>query len=364
MSFATTRNNINNIEKMSSISSDDMLTVMEDIYKDVLKHNGAEKVEDILPSDADKLLLKEYALLNILLPIYNGHRDKIAEKPEVIRNRYIKAADETEKIVTEIAKVKEDIENAQKKEEELKEKKSKLDLERAELLRMKEECEELQEQIRVLEDTNLEQLPHEKEKLERDLIEKQKEEEILKRKKKQAEDQIEEAALKIKVLVKTIDDLKRDIVSTRERENELSEEKLSKENELKTMRQKVEDYEKWMKEFPLMSKEIESKYKEQRAEFTIMQNVWESALADDFLMDTLYKLPHAAAELSVENYPDIGIRKTALENIKELQEWFVEIGNRINSLLTVYERMVGCIVEQGELITAEQSAKERLEEKR
>lgn len=363
MSFETTRANISNIEKMSSISSNDMLAVLEDVYKDVLKHNGVENIEDILPSDVDKLLLKEYALLNVLLPIYNCQIDEVIKKPEVIRNRYIKIAEEAESVLSEIVLIKEDIKNTQKEKEELKEKKTELDAERATLIRLKEDCEKLQEQIRILEDTSLEQLPHEKEKLEQLLNEKQKEEETLINQKKQVENKLEEVTLKINTLVKTIDELKEAIVSTGDRENKLSEEKLNKENEWKDMHQKVDEYEQWLKEFPARSKELESRYKEQQAEFTVMQNAWKCALADDFLMETLYKLPHTSNNFSVENYPDLGIMKSALANTKELQDWFSEVSARINGLLTIYAKMIKCIVEQGELITAEKSISEHVEEK-
>ncbi len=159
MSFEITRSSIDNIERSDKINLDTLLELLHAMCKDVLTYNGMNRFEDMEIGDVDNALVKELALLNILLPVYQNNKDEIAKRPSIIRQKHDNAGLAMQEAIVEISKIKGEVEQLRQAQEELSNKKEELTNRKVELEQeceklgtMKRECELLRDRIKQSEE--------------------------------------------------------------------------------------------------------------------------------------------------------------------------------------------------------------------
>ena len=125
------------------------------------------------------------------------------------------------------------------------------------------------------------------------------------------------------------------------------------EEEIAALQKKLAEYKEWMSLFPSQKKDLEEKLSEEKAKHVSLINAWTSTRSDEYVKETLFKLPGTADAFTVESYPDLAVVGTDMSDITMLETWFEQIQNRIDGLLNLQETMVRTVVEQAEKITSD-----------
>lgn len=353
MSFERTKGSIKNLSADKTISLDSMLDMLVCVTQDIYEHNGVKDAKKIDVDDQRMFLIKELNLAQMLLSVYEENKAGVSEFSVGIQDRYIKTIEDLEKAVAEISLCVDEIQKEETKKTELAKSHKRLRDERGYLLNIKTECEDLQNKIDILNDKKLDEMALEKEILQKEYDERQLKSEEL----RQQQASIKNNLNDFNERIKNLEEMKIELLKQTESLNEEEKLKLIEKEELEEIiediKLKLKEYQEWIDNFSELSKELIDNYEERKAEFTVILNALNSAKSDEFVMNTLFKIPDTKESLSSDNYPDYNVVKDEITSLDELREWFDILEQRIKGLIQVYGNMFKSLVKQSEKITSE-----------
>lgn len=353
MSFERTKGSIENLSGKSEISLDLMLDMLVCVSQDVLVFNGVNDAKDMAVIDQGLLLKKEYNLVRMLLSAYEANKSGISDFGSSLQDRYDQAIKELEKVLAEISGLIAEIDKEEAKKAELAEKHKKLNDERAHVLHLKDECDDLQKKIEILSDPKLDEMASIKDSLQEELDERKLKHQELCEQQTSIQSAINDFKERILNLNNLITELQNQTKSLKEDEDLKLREKSALEQEIENRKRGLIEYQKWIADYPAMHEELTNNYEEHNARFTVMLNACNSVKSDEFIMKTLFRIPGTEDALSIDNYPDFNVVDSKITNINELAQWFDAVGKRIKGLLDVYGKMLESLVKQAESITSD-----------
>ena len=352
MSFERTAGSIANLSGVEKIGLDSMLEMIVCVIQDVREHNGVVNLQELGVSEPDLFIKKAYNLMQALLPICKGNQEGLSELSSIWQERYKQAVADLDDIMLEFSGVAADMEKTEALHLELEKKQIMLREEKAHLINVVGECEKFREEIAALSDVKLEEMAAEREQLEEVVrIRREKKEEIVKGK-EALQKELNTVESEFGNLNTSVESMKKTIASLIEQKDIASKEAHIFEKEIEALKKKLEDYKVWTTKFPEMRDVINEQIAELDSRYAILVNVWNSAKSDDFLMETLYKIPNSETKLVIGSYPDLNVAGGKLSDVTELTSWFEGIHGRINGLLALHEQMIKCLATQAEQITA------------
>lgn len=353
MSFDRISNSIENLSAQETITLDLLFDMMVCVSQDVMAHNKISDLSDTPVGEQSVLLKKVYNLMNITLAIYNKNKEGISSFGSSIQDRYIKLVDEMNGVLSEIKKVNQEVKNAENKEEELKTESEKLQIFRGHLLEVFDECEKLQKQIDLLSDPILDEKEKEKVRLETELNIRKETSNSLDESLRVIREEFEELMQRIDTTNKSIIELNGQKQSLENEENELLITKNGLEKGVENIKYKLEVYNEWIKNYPVMSEQISKEFNDTKEKIGLMINAVNSTISESYLKDNLFRISDKTDIFDIENYPDCNVAETHFENIDEMQDWFDKMKERINSLVDVYEKMIVTLVKESDKLTNE-----------
>lgn len=353
MSFESTKRSIENLSKREIITLDLLFDMLVRVSMDVMEYNNTNDLCNTPIDDCDELLVNVYNLTQIMMLLCTENKGRFSEVDSFTQKEYEELFNEMNDVLSELSGTKEKIEKVREKKRELRIKQSELQESRGHLLTASEDCESLQRQIDELSDSVLDEKAKEKELLENDLSQRKLNAETLEKEKSELQAEVDKASEQIQSIKNFILTLQKEKEELCDEENSLLKEKNGLEKGIENLKLKLKEYEEWIKNYPTMSKQVQAEHDEGKAKITAMINAFNSAVADTFLKETLFKTVGAAENLSVENYPDCAIAKAHIESIQELQTWFDGMSKRINGLIEVYGTMLRAVVNQSDKLTKE-----------
>ncbi|HCS73580.1 MAG TPA: hypothetical protein DIW17_06880 [Clostridiales bacterium] len=352
MSFERTKGSMASLSNQTEISFDSMLDMLVCVSQDVFEHNGVNDARDIPVGDQTLLLRKEYSLVRMLLFSYESNKNALSEFGSSLRERYIQAVRELENVLVDISSIKVDVEKEENKRNELSRKQKELNYERGHLLHVKEDCDELQRQIDILNDPELDAMAEAKEKMQNELAERKAKHQELSEQQAEIQKSIDELNACLQNLNDTISEYQNAAKALKEDEDSKLREKNGLEQGIENIKRKLNEYQRWIEEFPELNKSINDSYAEMKARYTMIFNAFNSVKSDNFIKETLFAVPGTSNALSTDNYPDLNVVNNKISNMDGLITWFETIGSRIEGLISLYERMLAAMVGQSENITA------------
>ena len=353
MSFGRTDGSIKNLEGNDKISLDAMFHMLVCVVQDIKEHNGVASIQESGVIDSELLVKKAVNLIQTLLPICKTQQEGLASLSASWQARYKDMINELENVIHEFEIAKEEIEKIEITEKELQKKHGELRATRAHLLTATEECKKLQSEIDMLSDTNLESAVLEKQGLEEELNKRRRRNEEIVAQREIVEAELASCMSEFNALKNAVAKMKKDIEALTEQDKIVRGESHQFEEEIDALQKKLAEYKEWMSQFPAQKKNLEEKLSEEKAKHVSLINAWTSTRSDDYVKETLFKLPGSTDAFTIENYPDLAVAGTDMKDITMLEAWFEQIQKRVDGLLKLQETMVRTVVQQVEQITAD-----------
>lgn len=351
MSFKRITGSVANLSAKDKIMADELLDMLVCVFQDVFEHNGVTSVDELTVGDDSALVKREYNLIKMLITIFEKNKTGLFELRSVLQEKINASVNEINAMLPQIEDVKFDIERAEDKKKELDIQCERLSVQRGHLLNVEEECSVIQRQIERLSDPFLDELVVRKSDLEADLKRREEKENQIGEEMNTLQSEMREKENQISLLEERIQHLKERQKQLSEEEEACREEKEGLEAGNAKMEVKITEYEDWISRCPEMNQSIRDKYNELQAKVTVLMNAVNSSFADEFLMETLYRIPNTSEKLSVDNYPDYNVADYRCNSVDDLRIWFDSMNQRIEGLLVVYERIMGSMVTQAQKIT-------------
>lgn len=356
MSFERTKGSIINLSG-GNISADDLLDMLVCVARDVYDENQVTNPAALPVKDQSILLKKMYNLIKMILVIYEGNQDGVAQFSARIRGEYSQAVERLAVNDSVLSGILEDISREEQKRGELQDLLADVQARRGHLLSVKEECDAIQERIDRLNDEALDEMVSRKAEMEAELAQRSARAEALSG---------EHAALRanLDALEERLGSLNSALAAVRERHEALEaeetaaiQEKAHLEARMETLRGQLEEARQRVGDLPAVTEGLDAEYREIQMQMTVMLNALNSARSDAFLEENLYALPGAGKALTVENYPDLAVAGKKISSWEELETWFAELEERIGGLLEVLRAALAAMIQKAEGITARKEQK-------
>ena len=169
MSFESTSTSIKNLSGRDKITLDLLFEMMVCVAQDIQKYNNVTDLSVTPVGDQSVLLKNACNVMQLALSAYTKNKEGMSEYSSSIQERFAIVADDMKKALSEAEELKKRIEDGEAKERELETKRDELELSRGHLLKVGEECDDLQRQIDILSDSALDKKAEEKKKLDAEL---------------------------------------------------------------------------------------------------------------------------------------------------------------------------------------------------
>ena len=360
MSFIGTEGSIKNLSSKQRISMEDLFEMLLVVTTDIMDHNKVEEISDVEVDDAHRFVLNSLALGEMFAEALDLNKNLIANESHTAQDKYRDFINQFNDLVQAVKDVRNDIEKAESKREELAQKQKDLEIERGPLVKIVEECDQIQSRIDFLSDPVLDNAEKTRDQLQTELQQRQNSFDALEMQKKEMKIQLDRVQSEL-------DRVNEDILNLNKSIERLSEEKRTKEEDknglelgLQNLKDKVAKLDEWLKEYPELSKKISAEcqaksdeQKDKQAEIAVLFNAFTSSFNDEFLRATLYKKPESLEELSVDNYPDLNLMPGEIKSFEELKSCVNSISSRVNGLIAVLEQALTKVIEESQKITSD-----------
>ena len=357
MGFDRTQGSIKTLSAQRAITADQLLDMMVNVALDVRDYNGIKSIADIPVSEdaeqVENLVDCYYSLTDMLLRLWNQNKSRIREHDAEVLDDMKETENELQEIQPQISEVNRQIDEAKAKKSELDKQYEELYAVRGALLDVEKKCEEIQGQIDKLSDPVLDTMEQKRVDLEKELGERRAVADRIEGECAAVRRETEECEERVNGLKKTMTELNGQKGDLLAEEASLLQEKEKAESENAEIRIKLAEYETFLAELPEKNKELEASYESRKAEMTVLLNALNSALSEEFLMDTLFRIPEMPKRLAVESYPDCGVEALEIDSPKTLANWCESVEKRVDGLLKVYATMLEVLAKQSESILKE-----------
>lgn len=353
MGFNRTQGSIASLSSKSVITADQLLDMMVCVVQDVMEYDGIKTVADIPTGDEVLLVKKHYNLADMLLTLSRKNQSGIQELSAGIQEKIKKTVNELQEIQPQISEVNRQIEESETQKSELDKQYKELYAVRGVLLEAEKKCEEIQGQIDKLSDPALDEMEQQRVGLEKELEERKATADRIEGEcavVRRETEECEERVSGLKQIMTELNGQKEDLLAE---EASLLQEKEKAESENAQTRIRLAEYEIFLAELPEKNKELEASYESRKAEMTVLLNALNSVLSEEFLMDTLFRIPEMPRCLSVESYPDCDVDALEIDSPKTLGNWCESVEKRVDGLLKVYGTMLEALVKQSERMLKE-----------
>lgn len=310
-----------------------MTLVLEDAYEMQQVNSIADlKIDD--DTEKKELYAKKFnRIVNALMASYDSVNSDLNDIRESLKLRMVESNKKITEIKEEFSVIVADVTKLESEKAILEETQKQLCEERGHMLSIGEECKKLEEQIRILSDSELDKKAEEKEKLEADLAARKNKFDVIENEKNNL----------LKEFIKSendITELQKEKEELESKEKMLLKQKSELEENIAVLQKNVREYEEWVEKYPDMSAELQEK----NAEILLAINAVESTMSEDFIKENLFEIPNIGDNLSV-------VANSQFENVEQLKQWFNDMGNRISGMIGIYEKMLGVLSKHSKQLT-------------